>query len=129
MGSAPILVVDDDEDTLEAFVHLLEAEGHRALGAPDVRSALAALERSAPRAVLLDWWLGDGTGAAVLDAVRARPVSRQPFVVVVSGASPRDADLAPKLAAADAVLRKPFDFGALLSLLDAAHARRERLTG
>ena len=69
----PILVVEDDEDTVAALRMLLADEGYTSSTAPDVQQAIAALERDDPGLVLLDWSLDDGSGEAVLSAARREP--------------------------------------------------------
>ncbi len=60
----PILVVEDDEDTVAALRMLLADEGYASITAPDVLHAIGALEKENPGLVLLDWSLA----AAVADA-------------------------------------------------------------
>lgn len=115
MRRGPILVVDDDDDARESFVQLLAAEGWPAVGAHDVAAAIEALARERPTAVLLDGWIGAGTGAPVLEAARERP--ERPAVILVSGAWGHDPAVAAMAHAADGVLHKPFDWAALAALL------------
>ncbi len=108
----PILVVEDDEDTVAALRMLLADEGYASVTAPDVRHAIDALERDDPGLVLLDWSLDDGSGEAVLCAAVRRPEERTP-VVLMTGSS----TLSRSSGAAHAILRKPFDVGELLRLV------------
>ena len=62
--------------------------------------------------MLLDWSLEDGSGEAVLSAAR-RGTGARPPVVLMTGSSTLDA----RSRAADAILKKPFDVGALLSVV------------
>ena len=105
----PILVVEDDQDTVAALRMLLADEGYASIAAPDARRAIDALERSEPGLVLLDWSLDDGSGEAVLTAARSRVASHMPVVLMTGSSS-----LCARSKAADAVLRKPFDVGELL---------------
>jgi DNA-binding response OmpR family regulator len=107
----PILVVEDDEDTVAALRVLLADEGYASVAAHDVERALEALARHDPGLVLLDWSLHDGSGEAVLSA--ARRVDGRPPVVLMTGS----ASLGRQARAADAVLRKPFDVGDLLRIV------------
>ncbi|MFT3773435.1 MAG: response regulator [Minicystis sp.] len=108
----PILVVEDDEDTVAALRMLLADEGYASITAPDARQAIDALERVDPGLVLLDWSLDDGSGEAVLFAARSRSEPHTP-VVLMTGAS----SLCARSKTADAVLRKPFDVGELLRIV------------
>lgn len=111
-GGRPILVVEDDEDTVAALRMLLEDEGYASITAPDARQAIDAVEHLDPGLVLLDWSLDDGSGEAVLAAARRRVASHL-NVVLMTGSS----SLCARSRAADAVLRKPFDVGELLTLV------------
>ena len=109
----PILVVEDDEDTVAALRMLLKDEGYASITAPDVQQAIDALERHDPGLVLLDWSLDDGSGEAVLAAARGRDGANPP-VVLMTGSS----NLSARARAADAILKKPFDVGDLLRIVE-----------
>jgi len=111
-GERPILVVEDDEDTVAALRMLLADEGYASITAPDARQAIDALERLDPGLVLLDWSLDDGSGEAVLSAARSRSAPHTPVVLMTGSSS-----LCVRSRAADAVLRKPFDVGELLKIV------------
>src|SRR5580704_15025588 len=83
----PILVVEDDEDTVAALRMLLADEGYASITAPDVQQALDALERDHPGLVLLDWSLDDGSGEAVLSAARSLGAGGHTPVVLMTGSS------------------------------------------
>jgi DNA-binding response OmpR family regulator len=108
----PILVVEDDEDTVAALRMLLADEGYASITAPDVQQAIDALEQADPGLVLLDWSLDDGSGEAVLSAARGGTAGHPP-VVLMTGSSSLNA----KSRAADAILKKPFDVGDLLRIV------------
>lgn len=105
----PILVVEDDEDTVAALRMLLADEGYVSITAPDAQQAIVALGRDDPGLVLLDWSLEDGTGEAVLAAARSSAGAGPP-VVLMTGSSTLNA----RSRVADAILKKPFDVGELL---------------
>lgn len=80
---ASILVVEDDPGAVEAFEHMLKAEGYRVRVALDAPSGLAELERAAPAAVLLDLHLPITDGLEFLRRLRATvPHARVPVAVV-----------------------------------------------
>ncbi len=108
-GERPILVVEDDEDTVAALRMLLADEGYTSITAPDVQQAIDALSRENPGLVLLDWSLDDGSGEAVLSAARASFDAHMPVVLMTGSSS-----LSARSKTADAILRKPFDVGELL---------------
>ncbi len=108
----PILVVEDDEDTVAALRMLLADEGYASVTAPDVLHAIGALERDDPGLVLLDWSLDDGSGEAVLAAARGREAAHTPVVLMTGSSS-----LSGRARAADAILKKPFDVVELLRVV------------
>ena len=70
-----VVIVDDDSAFRDAARMLLAARGYDVVGeAASAATALEAVERHAPEAVLLDVCLGDGNGFTVCGALsRARP--------------------------------------------------------
>src|SRR4051812_49608893 len=74
----PILVVEDDDDTVAALRLLLADEGYASITASDVERALDSLARHDPGLVLLDWSLDDGSGEAVLFPPPPRAAPRTP---------------------------------------------------
>jgi DNA-binding response OmpR family regulator len=112
IGERPILVVEDDEDTVAALRMLLADEGYASITAPDARQAIDALLRVEPGLVLLDWSLDDGSGEAVLSAARSRGEAHTPVVLMTGSSS-----LCARSKTADAVLKKPFDVGELLRVV------------
>jgi two-component system, chemotaxis family, chemotaxis protein CheY len=113
-----ILVVDDERDIREFLVMALADEGHGVLAARSGAEALERLRQHAPRLVLLDYNLGDMTGAEVAAAYRAQPPPHAPIVVLTAA---HDAARRAAEVGADHHLGKPFDLDALLDLV-ARHA-------
>ena len=71
LRDASILIVEDDPGAVEAFEHMLRAEGYGVRVAVDVQSGLAELERAAPAVVLLDLHLPMTDGLEFLRQLRA----------------------------------------------------------
>lgn len=109
----PILVVEDDEDTVAALRMLLADEGYASITASDVGRALDSLERHDPGLVLLDWSLDDGSGEAVLFAARRGDAAHTPVVLMTGNSSVASRSSR----SADAILKKPFDIGELLTVV------------
>ena len=82
---ASILIVEDDPGAVEAFEHMLKAEGYGVRVALDVQSALAEIERAVPVAVLLDLHLPITDGLEFLRRLRASHRHAQIPVAVVTG--------------------------------------------
>jgi DNA-binding response OmpR family regulator len=113
-----ILVVDDQEDIRLLLRIELSADGHQITEAADGEQALAAIEAHRPDLVLLDIMMPVLDGWEVL---RRLDASTSPPVVVVTGmASSEGRHVAEllELGALD-VVRKPFDPGWLLELVEA----------
>lgn len=112
-----VLLVDDSEP-LRQRLRVLVEEGTQVqvIGEADsVASAIAAVERVAPDAVVLDLNLPDGSGYTVLQAIR-RIASRCLVIVLTQHASPEHRKRC-RLLGADHFLDKNADFERLPSLL------------
>lgn len=70
---ADILIVEDHLLTLKLARLTLQCDGHHVRSAPNAANALAQARMCLPDLVLLDLVLPDGSGQAVLDALRALP--------------------------------------------------------
>src|SRR4051812_6303374 len=116
-----ILVVDDDPSVLRMLARSLTAEGHEVEAAADGGAALAAVERRAPEAVVLDVAMPDMDGLAVCRRLRERGIVAPVLLLTARDAvADRVAGLE---AGADDYLVKPFAVEELLARL-AAIARR-----
>lgn len=100
----PILIIDDDRRTRDVVAHLVRLWGRHALEASNVAAGVALLD-AGPACIILDLGLPDGSGEAVLRAVREQNLACR--VVVCSGEA--DPNLVERLKAlgADLVLTKP----------------------
>lgn len=83
---ATVLVVDDDEDTVDTMREILAGEGHVVLSARDGREALQVARDSSPDLVLLDLNMPGMDGRAFLAEMRAEPQLASLNVVVLSAA-------------------------------------------
>jgi len=108
---ATVLVVDDDQDTVDTLREILEEEGHHVRSANNGREALASVLESQPDLVLLDLDMPEMDGRAFLREVGQTPSLAYLPVVVLSGAS--DADRLPCES-----VSKPLRLDTLLGLLD-----------
>ena len=108
---APILLVEDDEDTRGALCHLLEAEGYVVITAKDAEAALQHLEQGLrPSVVLVDLHLPRASGWDVMKHLDQEAHLRDVPTILISG-MPKD----NVKVLADAVFRKPVDYGNLLA--------------
>ncbi len=82
---ASILLVEDDPGSVEAFEHILKAEGYGVRVAPDAQSAFVEVDRAVPAAVVLDLHLPITDGLKVLRRLRATASHAHIPVAVVTG--------------------------------------------
>jgi two-component system nitrogen regulation response regulator NtrX len=120
-----VLVVDDEPGIRETLGGVLEDEGYRVALAADGESALALLRTHSFDVVLLDIWLPQMDGMAVLEKIQER--DDPPEVVMISGhGTVESAVRATKLGAHD-FLEKPLSLDkTLIVVKNAAQARRLR---
>jgi CheY-like chemotaxis protein len=113
LGGPLVLLVDDDESTLEVTRVILEDEGYDVETAINGRAALERLELHPPPALLLvDLMMPHVDGYAVLRALESGDAPHVPVVVMTAvGPNERSSGLPYP------VLRKPFTIDELLSVI------------
>jgi CheY-like chemotaxis protein len=110
-----ILVVDNDEGTVDAIAELLRDTGYDAFTATTGEQALARMQRSRPHLLVLDMFMPGVDGWQLLELISRDPeLARMPKVAMT--AWPLPIDLPPGVA----LLRKPFDWEALARLVRSA---------
>ena len=114
---APVLFLDDDEQTCSTFEALLRDSGFQAIVANDIPQAQAWLDRHVPAAVVSDIYLGDVTAFEFLEGLRQASPGLP--VIVTSAYTNAQETLAH---GADLFLPKPLERESLLQEL-------RRLTG
>lgn len=121
-----ILVIDDNEETLEFLEELLRTFGHDAVLARSAAEGLQKLEAHLPDLVLLDMFLPDALGLDVLKSIKSREHDL-PIAIITAH---RDTDkliAAFRLGAFDCIL-KPFHVDYIInSVIPKAAIRKERL--
>lgn len=128
---AAFLVVDDDPETLEMHARIVQARSatHRVLKARNGLEALAILQRERVDLVLLDLMMPEMDGFAVLEAMRERAATRDIPVIVVTGQTLTEAEMARLNLGVTRVLSKGiFSLEETLQHLDAALARKRELS-
>ena len=112
-----VLLVDDDEDTVETFRLLLEMEGASVTVATSGEEALDTLNKQPPSLILSDLGMPGMSGLAFIEAVRQRPDMQAVKAIALSGfGRPSDVEEATQ-AGFDAHLTKPVMLDALLSAI------------
>ena len=108
-----VLIVDDEQDLLDVTSFVLESEGYRVQTARDGGEALALLRAGMrPELVLLDMMMPVMNGWEFLEAVAQAPALRAIPIVVLTAAG------SAGIPGAVAVLRKPFDLGVLVEVVE-----------
>lgn len=107
------MIIEDNEDLAIIFAEALQAAGFETGIIQDGETAVAELEASVPRIIILDLHLPHVSGEKILQGIR----SDQRFDgtrVIIATADPRMADMLKS--DADLVLLKPISFGQLRDL-------------
>jgi CheY-like chemotaxis protein len=111
--SRPVLIVDDDVETLAAERQLLAESGFRVIEARDGAEALRRVQDDPPAVVVLDVQMPGMDGPSFARELRMA-LRRVPLVILTGVADPRrEADRCN----AEAYLAKPFDAQELVSVV------------
>jgi CheY-like chemotaxis protein len=107
--NALILVVDDEAESREPLVILLQGEGYRIATASNGRSALAMIHQQQPDLVLLDVTMPGMDGYELTSLIKSNPLTASIPVVLVTGFTGRGARVVGLNAGAEDILSKPVD--------------------
>ena len=103
-----VLVVDDNAESLEMVVAILQARGFEVETASDGPTTLERIAARRPDVVVLDVVLPGMSGRDVLDRIRASPEHADIPVILVTGRTSDDDMLEGYKFGADYYIRKPF---------------------
>ena len=103
---AHILVVEDDPDSREVLVRMLEREGYRPATAANGREALARVAERTPAVILLDLMMPEMNGFEFITELRSDPTKRAIPIVVVTAKELSDEDRERLRGHVDQVFRK-----------------------
>jgi CheY-like chemotaxis protein len=111
-----ILIVEDDPQVARLISLVLHRSGFPSETVSDGQAALKRAREAKPSMIIADLTIKGMGGEALCSAVKAQPETRAIPVVVVSG----DRDIAEKarLCGADDYMGKPFEFEALLQIIE-----------
>ena len=107
-----VLIVEDDRDTRESLIELLDDEGYRTVAVANGQQALQHLVHMRPCLIVADYVMPDMTGGDLVTAVQNQQALRDIPMVLLTAADPtvlRNVRVP--------VLRKPLDVDALLDVL------------
>ncbi len=113
---AKILIIDDEELTLEMLATFLQLSGHHALSAIDSRQGWSILSQEDPEAILLDIQLPDKNGLVMCRELRENPDTADLPIIMISAHAPPLIEEALQ-AGATSYLAKPINLKTLQSAL------------
>jgi twitching motility two-component system response regulator PilG len=117
-----VLIVDDSRAVLYALGAAFEDAGYEVVSAGDGEEVFHKLAASDADALLLDIYMPKLNGADVCRLVKAHPHWKKTFLVLMSSRiSDRELDMYRRIGA-DEILKKPFDPGHAVALVEKAIA-------
>src|SRR5215468_7505059 len=126
-----ILVIEDEPETLENLVLMLEMEGFRPLSAPNGRHGVAIAKKELPDVILCDVSMPELDGYGVLETLRANPDTVSiPFIFLTAKGDRKDLRTGMNLGADD-YLTKPASAEEVLSAINARldrHTEKQNAT-
>src|SRR5215475_13824743 len=124
-----ILVIEDEAETLENLVLMLEMEGFKAISAPNGRVGVAVAKKELPDVILCDVSMPELDGYGVLQALRAEEKTVSiPFIFLTAKGDKKDLRAGMNLGADD-YLTKPASAEEVLSAIRAPldrHSEQEQ---
>jgi DNA-binding NarL/FixJ family response regulator len=118
-----ILVIEDEPETLDNLVLMLEMEGFKAFGASNGRAGVELARHETPDVILCDVTMPELDGYGVLEKLRAdRATVSIPFIFLTAKGDKKDLRVGMNLGADD-YLTKP---ASAVEVLEAINSRLER---
>ena len=106
---ARVLLIDDDQASLDYMEQVLRLDGHEFAWAADGTQGLALVQQFRPELIVCDVVMPHLGGYAVLEAVRANPQTSRVPVLLFSAFMDDEARAIALRRGASEVLAKPFD--------------------
>jgi DNA-binding response OmpR family regulator len=116
-----ILVVDDDQECVEAIRVALQGRGYQVEVARDGNQALQMTELVNPDLIILDMMMPQRSGFLVLENIRRNRPDPLPVIMITANEGSRHKAYAEMLGVHD-YLRKPFSIDKLLESVERALA-------
>ncbi|HKY35746.1 MAG TPA: response regulator [Polyangiaceae bacterium] len=124
-----VLLVDDNEDSLDLLSTFLENAGHEVSIAHDGSEALTLLDRFHPSVAVLDITMPVMGGCELAERIRAHPDGQQPYLIALTGYGQASDRERTRAAGFNEHLVKPVDLADLLRVIDLSEARAGTLGG
>jgi putative two-component system response regulator len=112
-----VLVVDDDEITVDLITGILTRGGHQVDTAGDGQQALAILRQQQHRVVVCDWEMPELSGPDLCAAIRANDFGGYIYTILLTGRNKSSDSILGLNAGADDFLTKPVDPAQLVARL------------
>jgi CheY-like chemotaxis protein len=125
MMSIRVLVVDDEEDTLNLLSLILQISGYDPLTTLNSVEAIALAESNKPQVVLLDIMMPKLDGFTLCKMMRENPVTKELPIIFVTAYSALDLEDRRREAGADLILPKPIGMDSLISTISEAVTLRD----
>jgi DNA-binding response OmpR family regulator len=114
-----IIVADDDGDQLLTLLTLLRDEGHEVRGLHRGKDVVRTVTDFRPEVVVIDIKLPDASGFEIAEQIRRQHGEARPLLIAISGVYKKAPDrILAELVGFDHLLTKPFEFDALLKLVE-----------
>ncbi|UTV28391.1 sigma-54-dependent transcriptional regulator [Photobacterium atrarenae] len=111
-----VLIIDDDQDVVDAYQHLLEVSGYKTCAITDPSRVLDLLDRNWPGVIVTDMYMPGLSGMELLEQIKTLDPELPVIMITGHGDIPMAVD-AVKKGALD-FLQKPLQPNELLALLD-----------
>ena len=115
-----LMLVEDDAKLLGIVQHRLTRAGYEVRVAGDGQAALALLQQAPANIVITDWKMPHMTGVELCRAIRAHPVLRHTYIIMLTGQASQEEQVEGIHAGADDYITKPFTMDRLLSSIRTA---------
>jgi DNA-binding NtrC family response regulator len=123
--SEKVLLVDDEEDFLDAVAERMRARGIEVSTTTSARDALEMIEQKSYDAIVMDLMMPELEGTKALKAIKNRNGELQ--VILLTGyVTPEQVHQAMKFGAMD-IIEKPPDLDVLIEKIKKAHEKKERI--
>ena len=130
MSNATILVVDDNQDSLDLMQEMLVPHGYEVVCARSGPAAVRLLQATAPDLVILDIMMPDMNGFAVLDVIRSAPGLEDVPVIFQTAFPSQEHGRRTVEAGESYMLCKPLDAGLVVKVVQQClQERRSGRTG
>jgi twitching motility two-component system response regulator PilG len=115
-----VLIVDDSQAVIDTLSGAFEEAGYEVTSARDGEEVFRKLAEADPDALILDIYMPQLNGADVCRLVKAHPLWKRIFLVLVSPrVSEREVEMYRRIGA-DEILKKPLDPAQVVALVEKA---------